>query len=692
MFRRVVLSGPAAGAFLFVVLFAADFAGLNLEFMGFSDSKATSVIVARYGRKIVLDQLRILGVLMLVGAVLGALGALIGRAFDRAAARNTSVGRAFFRGGLAALVGHAYLLLRHMVSYPALYSEWLFDRAGWRRRAMVFLTDHVRPGFLDALIAGVMMALLARWLATPYGHASSEKLVARLKAIGRRKLAAVGAVVLVGAGLSGLALRSSRADAHPQRPNVLVIAVDSLRADRVFGADAGRFPAIASLSKAGVRFREDHVTVPRTFPSFVTLLTGRWPHHHGVRHMFPSAETRQSIGPTLPSAFRSAGYRTFAVSDYAGEIFSRTPLGFDVVDAPYFDMKTILEQRALAMHPAALPYATSSLGATIFPAVAALADRSDPALLAAKAKRHLDEATANPFFMVLFFSTAHFPYAAPAPFYKRFADSHYDGPFRYEKPPLATASPVDAPQIRALYDGAVAATDAAIGDVLAHLRARHLDGDTIVVLLADHGEHLYESAERGMGHGDHLRGDAADHVPLVIADPVHRFSSHDVDGIVRDVDVAPTLAGLAGVTTSGDGVDLGPLLRGERDTLDLDAFSETEFWLTTSGAGFMPNERIPYPNVTGATDLAPDDDIYLRPEWEETVVVGKHRAIRTRDWKLIYQPTRAGVVWRLEKAGGGDTDLAASHPDVVAALRERLIKWMTSDGRSELRGGFVVPR
>src|SRR5262249_990864 len=151
-------------------------------------------------------------------------------------------------------------------------------------------------------------------------------------AVGRRGRPALAiAAITVAAFATAAWMRiPRRPTALSDRPNILVLAVDSLRADRAFADDAReRFPAIASLAARGVRFREAYVTVARTFPSFVTLLTGRWPHHHGIRHMFPSAQQRQAIGPALPDALRKAGYRTGVVSDYAGEIFSRTPFGFD---------------------------------------------------------------------------------------------------------------------------------------------------------------------------------------------------------------------------------------------------------------------------------------------------------------------------------------------------------------------------
>jgi hypothetical protein len=95
------------------------------------------------------------------------------------------------------------------------------------------------------------------------------------------------------------------------------------------------------------------------------------------------------------------------------------------------------------------------------------------------------------------------------------------------------------------------------------------------------------------------------------------------------------------------------------------------------------------------TDLAPDDDIYLKPEWQDTVVVAKHRALRSERWKLLYRPTRRGAridLFDLVADPDERLDVAAAHPDVTAALRRRLEAWMTADGRTVMRGGFAVPR
>lgn len=697
--RRALGSGPAAGALALAIFFGLDFIGATLDFMGFSaDEKATSLILHRYGRQIVGDQLRILATYLAMGALLGAGSALFGGWWDRGTRRIPSTAIRMARGAAGALAGHAYFFSRSLVHHPQLYSEAFYDRGGVRRRAMVWMSEHLTVRRLDATAVFILVLLTLLPLLSWNGRALARRWArqATSQPLIRWSAAAGLALAIVAMGIGA---RRHRAPPANRRPNVLLLAVDSLRADRIFAPDAGRrFPALAKLAARGVRFREAHVTVPRTFPSFVTLLTGRYPHHHGIRHMFPSAAQRAAIGPALPAALRAVGYRTTVISDYAGEIFSRTPLGFDDVDVPYFDMKTIVAQRGLQVHPNVLPYATSELGRHLFPAVDAMPELSDPARLATRAIAALDGVRDQPLFLTVFFSAAHFPYASPDPYYRRYGAADYQGPYRFQKPPLAPApaDERDRAQIRALYDGAVAATDAAIERILDRLQYDGLADDTLVILLADHGENLYDVVDRGMGHGDHLRGSAADHVPWVWFDPRHRFVAHDVDGIVRDIDLAPTLAALVDAPPPpNDGTDLGPLLRGERATLGLDAYGETELWFIANGPGFGPDERLPYPTITGVTDLAADDDIFLRPEWQDTVTVAKHRAIRSDRWKLLYRPTRSGVRWSLyDVVADPDElhDVLGEHRDVAAALRRKLQAWMLSDARMTLRGDFVVPR
>lgn len=474
--------------------------------------------------------------------------------------------------------------------------------------------------------------------------------------------------------------------------NVLILAADSLRADRLAPRVA---PTLSRLAAKGTLYERAYVSIPRTFPSWVTILTGRHAHHHGVRSMFPTWEERAKDFDALPQRFASAGYATSVVSDYAGDIFGRIDLGFSRVDTPSFDFRQLIRQRALERETPLLPLLHSRIGRRLFPVMRELNDAADPRLLADDVDAALGAAAGRPFFMTVFFSTAHFPYAAPAPYYARFTAPSYRGRFKYHKPVgLGRDAPPDArdvEQIRALYDGAVSAIDDAVGRVLSSLEERGLAERTIVVVTADHGETLYDHGH-GQGHGDHLFGDEGTHVPLVIYDPRDKAGRRE-PRVVRDVDLAPTLYEACGVPAPR-GLD-GKSLRG--DVGSRFAYAETELWFTEDIPSLAPELRVPYPGIMALTELDSrhDAEIVLRKEMEASTLVARHRMVRDASFKLVYVPTRKGVRYMLFDlaADPGETrDVAAAHPDEVTRLRAELWAWMLEDTTMEQRDGFLVPR
>jgi arylsulfatase A-like enzyme len=146
-----------------------------------------------------------------------------------------------------------------------------------------------------------------------------------------------------------------------------------------------------------------------------------------------------------------------------------------------------------------LPFLGNRLARWALPVLREIHTAADPFADTADALAEIDRDPSRPFLVTVFYSSPHFPYSAPAPYYRQFADPAYRGRYRYSKAQvLGQEAPPDADdirQIRALFDGAVAATDAAIGELLDGLEARGLLENTIVVLTADHGEGLFE-AER----------------------------------------------------------------------------------------------------------------------------------------------------------------------------------------------------
>jgi arylsulfatase A-like enzyme len=331
-------------------------------------------------------------------------------------------------------------------------------------------------------------------------------------------------------------------------------------------------------------------------------------------------------------------------------------------------------------------------------------DAADPQMLARDAVRAMRSLEGQgPFFLVVFFSTAHFPYAAPSPFYRRFTDPDYRGRYKYDKPVGlghdAPADEADQRQVRGLYDGAVLAVDDAAQTVLDALDRDGIAKDTVVVVTADHGETLYDHGH-GQGHGDHLFGDEGTHVPLVVVDPRGGASSpaRRIPDLVRDVDIAPTLYDLAGVAPPPDldGRSLLPALRGEPLSPAM-AYAETGLWFTEDIPGLPADWRLPYPGIARLTEIDTQhgDELVLQRDMRPLTLVAKHRMVRDDRYKLVYAPARRGVRWALFDTvddPGEEHDVAAAHPDVLARLQGALWTWMRHDPGMTERGGFLVPR
>jgi arylsulfatase A-like enzyme len=704
--RALLLAAPLHGALLAVAVFFYEVRqAADLEVMGVRDDAVKGTVLAMFGADIIRGQVRILALYLVLGSLLGLGATALGRLWDCGRGTTPSRWLRVLRS-LGLIVGfHSLMVARGIILYPQLYSEWLYDKGGLGRSLQVALTHHVPLWLLETVFLGALLAgiLIPAWrLLERRGLvARARTRLAALAPRSRDRRVWIGALVLISA-LAATALVVARPARAPARgPNVLFIAVDSLRADRVGPQAAHVAPTLADLARRGTHYRSAFVTLPRTFPSWCSLLTSRYPNHHGIRTMFPSWEERARVKGALPELLRQQGWRTAVVSDFAGEIFTRIDLGFDTVRAPVFKFVDILDQRGLKIHQGAMPYLANPRGHRLMPAMAGLAENADPEWLTDTAIQSLrDVARGERFFLTVFYSATHYPYASRDPYYRKFADPSYRGPFLYQKPislDTANPNPADQRQIPALYNGAVAATDHAIARLLAELKRLGLSERTIIVLTADHGENLLEEG-RGMSHGEHLRGDKALRVPLVIYDPIHRPAPRAIEAITRDVDVAPTLAALLGVAppARADGVDLGPLARGEKTDLDLRAYHETGLWMLPEGPFHGPGERIPYPRVTMASDLDKEHgyDIVLKPGLRDLVNVAKHRAIRTRDYKLIYIPLREGVRYQLFDLRADPeerTDVAAQHPEVVRELRENLLAWMLSEPGVTMRRDFILP-
>src|SRR3954471_20515590 len=317
-----------------------------------------------------------------------------------------------------------------------------------------------------------------------------------------------------------LAAGCSRPAPEPRAaPNVLLITIDTLRADAVgaYGNRTASTPWIDRLAAAGVRFTQAHASSVVTLPSHANILSGTYPFHHGVREnagfRFPAQLD------TLATLLRARHYRTAAfVSAFPLDARFGLTRGFDRYDDRFPKNETgiafrVPERRGSDTVSAALDWIRGDATAT----ATANANTQAPWL----AWVHLYE--------------PHFPYAPPEPYASRYA-----------------AAP---------YLGEVSVADAALGPLLQPILDGGAARDTLVVLTAERGESLGE-------HGETTHGlfayDATLRVPLIIHEP-HRFGARTITEPVRHVDILPTILDVIDGTApaAADGRSLVPLATGK---------------------------------------------------------------------------------------------------------------------------------
>jgi arylsulfatase A-like enzyme/Flp pilus assembly protein TadD len=298
----------------------------------------------------------------------------------------------------------------------------------------------------------------------------------------------------------------SSVDYPPQtasRPNIVLVTIDTLRADRVgaYGAATARTPTLDRLARAGARFDRAYAVSPITLTSHASVLTGLYPPGHGARHN--GIRVKDGV-PTLAGPIRANGYA-------AGAFVSAFPLDRRFGLAAGFD---VYDDR--------MPRGSDGRLANERPA-----SRTVDAALAWVSKLERQ----RPFFMWVHLFEPHAPYE-----------------------PQPGLSNDEAP-VMARYDAEVAVADRETGRLL-----DGMDGSaaSIVVVAGDHGEAFGEHGE--IGHSIFVY-DTTLRVPLLIRAP--GLSPAVVSAPVTLADVVPTVLRLAGLEAmDADGMDVSPALRG----------------------------------------------------------------------------------------------------------------------------------
>ncbi len=344
---------------------------------------------------------------------------------------------------------------------------------------------------------------------------------------------------IVARGLLALPLlaacSSDRGGAEPRSgPNVLMIVVDTLRADHLgcYGYERATSPAIDALAARGTRFDRAYTAAPWTMPSVASMLSGLHPTSHGATHYKLGLPAEV---PLLPEILRERGYRTGAVIS-----------GFLIGGRFGFDRgwDVFHEDEVRGQDHVSTPGVTAKAKELL----RELADGEEPFFLFAhyfdpheNFKRHPEHAFAPP-------SAGRLTGDEPAKALRRMDD--------------LTADEVGL--VVDIYDEEIRYTDDGVAELLATLRELGLEDETLVLFTADHGEEFLSHG--WLGHVTSLYEDLV-RVPLIAAGPGLR-SGHVVEWPVSLVALTPTVLELLRIpagTRSFQGESLAPFLFPGRD-------------------------------------------------------------------------------------------------------------------------------
>lgn len=292
----------------------------------------------------------------------------------------------------------------------------------------------------------------------------------------------------------GIPLEFSTALASVRRPpSVILISVDTLRADRLscYGYRPLRTPHIDAIAKGGTLFYQVSAQVPLTVPSHISLLTSTYPFSNG------SEDNGQQLGPdalTLAEVLKSQGYRTAAF--VGGFVLDRRfglDQGFDVYDSPF----------SLHRFKGTDTGDIKRLGEDVVRA----------------AKQWLNQISDQPFFVFLHLYDLHTPYNLPPRLRTRFHGSGYEAELGY--------------------------VDEVLGDFWKFLAQRGLLERTLIAFTSDHGESLGDHGESTHGYFIYQ---STLWVPLIIHWPAHTNPlPARVDEPANLLDLAPTILQFLGL-------------------------------------------------------------------------------------------------------------------------------------------------
>jgi len=392
--------------------------------------------------------------------------------------------------------------------------------------------------------------------------------------------------------------------------NLLLITIDTIRGDRVgyAGYDVDT-PSLDSLAQGGASFMNAVCQVPLTLPSHASILTGTSPLYHQIRNN--EDFVLEEDFTTLAELLKNKGYLTAAfVGSFVLSSQFGTNQGFDLYDDKYETPEALK------------PYGPQRRAEQVYSSAASW----------------IDENHKEKFFIWVHFFDPHFPYTPPSPF-----------DVTYKSRP---------------YDGEIAYTDIYVGKLAQILKEKNISGKTLVVIVGDHGEDLWQHSEPT--HGIFLY-ETALHVPLLFYCPEIIPEGVRIKEQARSIDIFPTILDMFQIDIPPfcQGTSLVPAIEGKKIKETRKSYAETYYPLLAHG-------------------------------WSA------QESIRTDKWKYILSPR--SELYDLEEDPEETKNLVGARPEVVARLERELeglkkefsssrslpIKELTPEEKEKLRAlGYV---
>jgi len=549
---------------------------------------------------------------------------------------------------------------------------------GWLREVVRLRETgptHIVLEIVVAAIAAASGAVAGALAAAP----EPERAAPAGRAFGARRL--MGAVALIAAlawtgnalwdfvSLVGPARASSAREgatagtAAAGRPNILLISIDTLRADHLssYGYTGSSTPNIDALAADGIRYAHASTTAAFTVPAHASMMTGLFPSTHGAtyQHEDPAAFAIRGMNssyPTMAEILSERGYDTaaFVSCSLTGHAFGFAR-GFDLFDDRIDRLgsaRELVYSRTMAFRilSSAGVFTRDDLDAE------RRADEVTP-LAQTWLRAHGDD---RPFFLFVHYYDPHAPYAPPPP-YDRRADGSTIKPVYQGKLLLQggyTLTPAALDDTLTLYDGEIRYVDHYLGDLLRTLEETGEIDHTLIILVGDHGESFGEHDH--WAHTRVLYEDVAS-VPFIMRLPGRRAAGTVVtDVIAQPTDILPTALSVAGLKTEA-----------RFEGRDLTAWLEPR--TERAAAALSPQApRAPGgPRVAFAEQPRSDDSVRrYGNRWDRDLATA-----RTLRWKYIHASNGVEELYDLLDDAGETENLADRDTDALETMRRLEAAW-----------------